>query len=96
MLISHHGDITPGRAILLYAIIKGLSIDVGRVIRCSILHAIRKESTIHSLVGAFSNKPHTVASVLDTIAELDVEDEEFDSDFHDELSSMLQQLTLVE
>ncbi|PON88534.1 hypothetical protein TorRG33x02_155990 [Trema orientale] len=42
MHVSLHSDIMPNRAILLYAIIKELSIDVGRVIQCSILHAIRK------------------------------------------------------
>ncbi|PON47308.1 hypothetical protein TorRG33x02_323690 [Trema orientale] len=36
MPVSHHRDIMSDQAVLLYAIIKGLSIDVGRVIRYSI------------------------------------------------------------
>ena len=64
--------------------------------RPALVRLLKHESASHSSAGASSSRPHTIASAPETIAEPDAEDEESDYDFHDESSSMLQRLTLME
>lgn len=45
MSSSHVSDVIKSRAVFLYAIVTGKSIDVGKVIYGSILHALRGGST---------------------------------------------------
>lgn len=45
MPTTHVSDVIRDRAVLLYAIVKGKSVDVGQVIQDSITHAIRDSST---------------------------------------------------